>query len=233
MELSKRLKTVAGAVTPGNRVADIGTDHGYVPIYLVKNNICPSALAMDVNPGPLARAKEHIAEEGLTERIEVRLSDGLKELDAKEADTIVIAGMGGDLTCRILSAAPDILKEGKELVLSPQSEWFKVRRLLFAFHYRIEKEWFLREDGKYYLVLRSSPGEMSLGEDSELYFEYGTYLPEERNPVFLEYLEKESAKKKAILASLRSQEKKRTAQTEQRCKELEKDIEIINRYLNI
>lgn len=231
MELSKRLKIVAQAVSPGNRVADIGTDHGYVPIYLVKNHICPSALAMDVNLGPLARAKEHITEEGLTDKIEVRLSDGLKGLEAKEADTIVIAGMGGDLICRILRAAPDILKEGKELVLSPQSEWFKVRRLLHDFNYRIDKEWFLTEDGKYYLVLRSSPGDMSLGEDMELYYKYGTCLLEERNPVFLEYLKKESAKKKAILAGLRSQGDKRTAQAGQRCKELEREIENIDKYI--
>lgn len=241
MELSKRLKTVAEAVTPGNRVADIGTDHGYVPIYLVKNNICPSALAMDVNPGPLARAKEHITEEGLTEKIEVRLSDGLKELGPEEADTIVIAGMGGDLICRILNAVPDILKKGKELVLSPQSEWFKVRHLLQDFNYRINKEWFLKDEGKYYLVLRAessltrsaAPLEKGIDEKihGELYYKYGTYLLEEKNPVFLNYLEKESAKKKSILASLNSQEKKRTPQTEERCRELEADIEEIQGLL--
>ena len=68
MQLSKRLKTVAAFVSEGNRLADIGTDHGYIPIYLVKNGICPKAYAMDINKGPLERANEHIVEEGLNDK---------------------------------------------------------------------------------------------------------------------------------------------------------------------
>ena len=102
MELSKRLKTVAAAVTPGHRVADVGTDHGYIPIYLVERGLCPAACAMDVNRGPLARAEEHIRQEGLSDRIGVRLSDGLEKLSPEETDTVVISGMGGELICRIL-----------------------------------------------------------------------------------------------------------------------------------
>ena len=102
MELSKRLQTVAAAVTPGHRIADVGTDHGYVPIYLVKNGLCPSACAMDVNKGPLARAAEHIGQEGLSDKIATRLSDGLAGLAPDETDTVVIAGMGGELILRIV-----------------------------------------------------------------------------------------------------------------------------------
>ena len=94
MELSKRLMAVACLVTPGNRLADVGTDHGYIPIYLIKENRIPHAIAMDVNRGPLLRAQEHIRMEGLEERIETRLSDGMKMLLPTEADTVVIAGMG-------------------------------------------------------------------------------------------------------------------------------------------
>ena len=74
MNLSKRLLAVASAVTPGNRVADIGTDHGYVPIYLVQKGWIPSAIAMDVNKGPLERAAQHIREQGLESRISTRLN---------------------------------------------------------------------------------------------------------------------------------------------------------------
>ena len=97
MELSKRPYTVASAVSPGCRVADI-SDHGYIPIYLVKNKYAPRAFAMDVNQGPLERAREHIQEEGLTSQIETRLSNGLLQLEPEEVDAVVIAGMGGILS---------------------------------------------------------------------------------------------------------------------------------------
>ena len=90
MELSKRLQTVANAVTPGSRVADVGTDHGYVPIYLVERGLCPEAIAMDVNEGPLARAEEHIRAEGLSDRIQTRKSDGLAALAPEETDAVVV-----------------------------------------------------------------------------------------------------------------------------------------------
>ena len=123
MVLSRRLREAAALVTPGNRLADIGTDHGFVPIFLVEEGKIPSAVAMDVNPGPLQRAREHIKEHGLEDRIRTRLSDGLSALGEKEADTILIAGMGGALSVRILEQGADcVLQEVKELVLQPQSE---------------------------------------------------------------------------------------------------------------
>ena len=103
MELSKRLKAVAELVTPGMRLADVGTDHGYIPIYLTEAGVIPSAIAMDINKGPLERAKEHIREHGLEGKIQTRLSDGLKNLQMNEADCMIAAGMGGGLVIRILS----------------------------------------------------------------------------------------------------------------------------------
>lgn len=89
-------------VSPGCRLADVGTDHAYIPIYLMQNGVIPQAVAMDINQGPLLRATENIRRYGLTGRIETRLSDGLEKLQAGEADTILIAGMGGLLMVRIL-----------------------------------------------------------------------------------------------------------------------------------
>ena len=80
MELSKRLQAVADLVSEGLIVADVGTDHGYIPIYLLETKKCEKAIAMDINKGPLLRAKEHIAEHGLTQNIQVKLSDGVKAL---------------------------------------------------------------------------------------------------------------------------------------------------------
>lgn len=231
MELSIRLKTVAQAVTPGNRVADVGTDHGYVPIYLVKNQLSPSGIAMDVNKGPLEKAQEHIREEKLGGKIATRLGNGLAPLEPGETDTVIIAGMGGDLICKILKARPEFLIEGKEFILQPQSEWFKVRQLLKEYHYQIEKEWFLKEDGKYYVIIKAEPGwtqpqrlkhqqpsiheyikeiaeesvnQTATKKDMEsVYEQYGRYLIETKNPVLMEYLKKEIVKKEKIAADLK------------------------------
>lgn len=105
MKLSKRMQRLASLVTEGNRLADVGTDHGYIPIALVQEGKIPHAIAMDVNAGPLSRAIEHIRESGLSTYIETRQSDGLAGLLPKEADTVLIAGMGGMLTVRILEGA--------------------------------------------------------------------------------------------------------------------------------
>lgn len=177
MELSIRLKTVAEAVTKGNRVADVGTDHGYVPIYLVKNQLSPGGIAMDVNKGPLEKAQEHIRAEKLSGKIATRLGNGLAPLQPEETDTVVIAGMGGDLICKILKANPEFLIEGKEFILQPQSEWFKVRQLLKECHYQIEKEWFLKEDGKYYVIIKAEPEQKITLEEKQ------TEISENQNEV--------------------------------------------------
>ena len=124
MQLSQRISSVASMVTAGNCLADVGTDHGYVPIYLYERKIIPRAIAMDVNKGPLERASLHIAESGMKGVIETRLSDGLAALKAGEADSIVIAGMGGPLMIRILSAYPEVTASAKELILRlKRLEW--------------------------------------------------------------------------------------------------------------
>jgi len=103
MELSKRLQAIVNMVTPGNRVADVGCDHGFVSIYLFQEKIASKVYAMDLRPGPLARAKEHIESYGYTDYIETRLSDGITALEAGEADAVICAGMGGRLMAKILS----------------------------------------------------------------------------------------------------------------------------------
>ncbi len=156
--LSKRLRTVAGMVTKGNRVCDVGCDHGFVSIYLVQQGISPKVLAMDLREGPLRAAKEHVAAYGLEEQIETRLSDGLHNYEAGEADTLICAGMGGGLMTRILQAEREKTASFRELVLQPQSEIEKFRRFLRENGYRILDEEMVEEDGKFYQVIRAGRG---------------------------------------------------------------------------
>ena len=167
VRLSNRLSVIAGMVPEGHRLADIGCDHAWLPIRLVQDGRIPSALAMDVRKGPLSMAEEHIVSFGLQERIGTRLSDGLKELQADEADTIVIAGMGGDLILRILQARPDLIRQVSELILSPQSEVDRVRAWLCSQHFRFLDEAVLSEDGKWYFIMKVSAAHSAGTDDQE------------------------------------------------------------------
>lgn len=202
MELSKRLRAVAELVTPGYRIADIGTDHAYVPIWLVKEGRIPGAVAMDVNEGPLLRAREHIKEYGLEDKIRTRRSDGLRELEVHEADSMIAAGMGGALIIRILSQDPQKTALFKECILQPQSEIEKVRRFLIENQYVIEKESMVYEDGKYYPMIRAVPGKQERIPYREEEYEYGRILLREKNAVLKEYLEREIRIRRNIVCKL-------------------------------
>ena len=148
-----RLSLCADYVREGSRLADIGTDHGYLPIALCQSGKIPSALACDINPLPLRSAQENIARFGLSKKIQTRLSDGLKEVSPDEADDIVIAGMGGELIRDILTAAPWVKDGKKHLVLQPMTHHDDLIRWLVENGFAIERQAAVRDDGKYYTVL--------------------------------------------------------------------------------
>lgn len=215
MELSKRLKAVAGLVTEGASVADIGTDHGYVPIWLIQSGRAAKVIAMDVNEGPLERARGHIRSKRLENVIFTRKSDGLQALHVGEADTMIAAGMGGGLVIRILENSPEITADLKEFILQPQSEIYKVREYLNRHGYRSVEEDMVEEDGKYYPMMKVIPTEQKglyaegvPAAEEEL--EYGKYLLEKGHPVMGEYLKKELSVNQGVYEKLRVQESERT-----------------------
>ena len=215
MELSKRLTAVAGLVTEGASVADIGTDHGYIPIHLIEQNLSPKVIAMDINKGPLERARIHIAGYGMSDRIETRLSDGLAAVKPKEVEEMIVAGMGGGLVIHILNEDPAKTRSLKELILQPQSELAKVRRYLEEHRFRIVAEDMVEEDGKYYPMMKVIPTEQKglyvegvPAAEEEL--EYGKYLLEKGHPVMGEYLKKELSVNQGVYEKLRVQESERT-----------------------
>jgi len=154
IKLSKRLLTVANMVTKGSVVADIGTDHGYLPIYLVQNNISEHVIAMDVNKGPLNKALLNIGQFHLENKIDIRLSDGLDNLEKDEANTVTICGMGGKLIAKILECGKNKISQDIELILSPQSEIQLFREYLLQNGYRIVKEDMIIDDGKFYVIIK-------------------------------------------------------------------------------
>ena len=217
MILSKRLTTIASLVPAGSRVADVGTDHGYTPIYLVKNGVAVSAIAMDVRSGPLGRAAEHVKEYGLEEKIELRLSDGLQALGPGEADTVIISGLGGPLMIDILTRGHQVAQTVGTFVLSPQSDIPGVRVYLREHGYRIDKEVFLKDEGKYYTVMVVTHGVSRPGRYIDDLF--GKELLDRADPVLREYLEKEAARYRQLIPGLESASREETRQRAQQMKE--------------
>ncbi len=152
INISERLKCVASLVNKGARVADIGTDHAYLPIYLVQDGISNKVYACDVRKEPLRRAKLHIDEYGLSDKITTKLCDGLKGINKGDVDTVTICGMGGKLMKNILKAGIDKLGDNTQLVLSAQSELKDFRKYLLETGIDIKSEHMLLEDGKYYFI---------------------------------------------------------------------------------
>lgn len=197
VRISKRLMTAASLVTEGYTLADVGTDHGYIPIYLLDQKKIPSAIAMDINPGPLKRAEEHIRLYGMEAYIQTRLSDGVEALKSGEADAILIAGMGGGLVMHILKEGERVCQAAKELILQPQSELERVRYFLREEGYEIFAEEMVLEEDKFYPMMKVRyTGNQSFGRDLDLmklFNLYGEFLLKNQHPVLKIYLEKEKA----------------------------------------
>ena len=174
MELSPRLAAVAAWVPRGARVADIGTDHALLPVWLLEQGIASGAIAADLRPGPLEAARRTVQKHGLTGRISFRLCDGLSGVLPHEADTVVIAGMGGETILGILSAAPWTRDAGIQLLLQPQSAFPELRGWLVSSGYQIRRERIVREGNRFYVILdvtagggqRLSAGELWVGRQS-------------------------------------------------------------------
>lgn len=223
MKLSKRLQTIADFVKKNSVVADIGTDHAHIPIYLIENNIIDKAYACDINKGPLEKAKENIENFGVSENIVLRLSNGLDKMSNKEADTIIIAGMGGELIIDILERGKSFFNKKNTFILSPHTKTDEVRDYLLRKGFEILKEDMCIDEGKFYTVIEGRYTENKLIY-SEAELLYGKYLIENKHPVLLEFLKKEEEKYISILSNI--------GLNEDRKKELRHRLDIIKETMN-
>ena len=238
MELSKRLQAVADLLDSHPCIADIGCDHGFVSIYLIRSHKAKRCIAMDVNQGPLERAAAHIKQEGLSTYIETRLSDGAKALNSPvlqeggvkaEAQAALIAGMGGRLTIRILQDSLEKFQAMEEVILQPQSEIWKVREFIEDQGWRILKEDIILEEGKFYpmmkVLVKGAKGiaPHKKEADGDLFYHYGEYLLKTKNKVLFNFLKNEKRLYETILQNLQENE---TPKTKVRIEEIK---EMLNR----
>ena len=186
-QLDNRLKLCADFVRKGAKLADIGTDHAYLPVWLCRIGRCPCAIAADINPEPLKRGQSTIIESGMSGRIETRLSDGLKEIKSDEADDIVIAGMGGELIAKILSECSFAADSSKHFILQPMTKSEVLIAWLCENGFKILKQDCCVASGKCYtVILAEYSGEKHIAD--ELYCYLGE-LSAKSNETHLRFIE--------------------------------------------
>lgn len=229
--ISIRLRMVADLLCekpgPISSFVDVGTDHAYLPIALVQEGIIPHAIAADVRKGPLEIARQHVQSFHLENCIETRLSDGFDQFQASELSHAAMAGMGGLLICSLCRRAYEkgLLNQCQTLILQPQSDTAQVREMLPQIGFKIDKEAFCLDRGKFYLAFRCVP--MAPGEEAKVdrsYYSQALY--HQRSADFRTYLEQEILKNQKILETIHQKEdENRSAETLDRIQELREKIQ--------
>lgn len=230
MEISNRLKALVRMVPKVDVVADIGCDHGYVPITLLKEQRIKKAIAMDINKGPLERAKKNIVDHGYGDQIETRLSNGFDALNIGEVDLAIIAGMGGKLMISILSKEIDKTKSIPHLILQPQSDIEEVRLFLPTIGYTCIEEDMLEEDHKFYFLMKVRKTEEEISPFSEMELRFGKFLLQNKNMVLKQYLERKKEEYQKIVDSILAT-KIETNARKNRMEEINKELLYINQAI--
>ncbi|MGV1066096.1 tRNA (adenine(22)-N(1))-methyltransferase [Clostridium perfringens] len=225
MELSKRLKRIAEHVDKCESVADIGTDHGYIPIYLVKEGICKKAIASDINKGPIEKAKVNVAFEGVSDKIKCLLGPGLNPLKVGEVNGVILAGMGGNLTRDILLADMDKVKKYDFIILQPAQNPEVLREFLYKNDYEIIDEDLIKDEGRFYELFKVKYNENSekLVFEDELEYEVSPLLREKGHPLFKEFIEEKINRCETILSFIKEDTeaaKKRKSDLEEKINKL-------------
>ena len=225
IKLSNRLQAVARQIPAGLRVADVGTDHGYLPVYLVVNDIAPKVIASDRGKRPLDSARQLISLLSLENQIDVRLGDGLSVLQPDEAEVICLAGMGGVAIKEIISAGLPLAQAAKRLVLQPQRNVPAVRRFLVSNGFKIVAEDLAEDDGFYYEIIAVDPGLMELTEQEA---DFGPLLLRGGHPLFKDFLILKETDLTKLLAAMAENNNKDSLQSK---KQLEEEISRIGKLI--
>lgn len=231
-KLSKRLETVVKYIPEGSRIADIGSDHAYLPCYVVKNGQVPFAIAGEVVEGPFQSAKSQVQSEGLTDRVEVRKGDGLEVISPGEVDCVTIAGMGGALIASILDKGVDKLQGIKRLVLQPNISAVSIRVWLLKQGWELIEEEILEEDGKIYEILVAEEGDpLKPYEKANLpsFLLLGPFLAKQKSTTFIKKWQGEAENWRRILGNL--EKAADTPENIEKKKELENKIQMVEEVM--
>lgn len=219
MKLSERLMTIANLVPKNSIVADIGTDHGYIPAYLIENKISKKVIGTDISKGSLDKIIEYVKELGFEDRIDCRLGNGLEVIKPYEVDTVIIAGMGGLLIRDILEAHREISDSVIDFILQPMVAQKELRQYLIENNFEIIKEDLVKEENKYYEIIYAKKGKSFL--DKEVYYEISPILIKDKHPLLKEFVENKIIGAEKILKEIEGLD---TEKTKERYSELNRLI---------
>lgn len=200
MVISERLKTIAGCAKKCEFLVDVGTDHGYIPIFLVENKTAKKAVACDISYGSVQKAEKNIRKHNIT-CIETRQGDGLSVINDDEfPDQIIIAGMGGMLIIDILNNSKKIVQSAERIILQPQRDIYKVRITVHKLGFKIIDEKMLFEDGKYYNAIICEKGIDCAYNESEYFF--GKILLDNKDEILKRHIDFEFSKVLRIIENM-------------------------------
>jgi tRNA (adenine22-N1)-methyltransferase len=202
MDISNRLLCISKMVDRCQAVVDVGTDHGYIPIYLIKNNICKKAVAGDINIGPVRKAEVNVEINGLYDKINCRLGNGLNVVKPGEVQCAVIAGMGGNLIRDIVESSLSTFKALDFAVLQPVQNPEILRKHIYEAGYSIIDEELCFDENKYYEIIKVRFGEEPKTLD-EIYYEISPILIKKKHPLLSKYIEVKIEKNIKIIESIK------------------------------
>lgn len=201
MELSIRLKKIVSMIEKCHCILDVGTDHAYVPIYLVKNGISKTAIASDINRGPVEKAKINVLNNKVDDKVHCRLGSGLSTVKSGEADVAIIAGMGGNLIRDIIEDNIEVFKNLEYAVLQPVQNAEVLREYLYSKGYEILDEEICEDDNKFYEIIKVKYNNSPVKLDS-IYYEISKILINKKHPVMKSFIEYKLQKYSQIYGSL-------------------------------
>ena len=242
MALNERLTAIANMIEKGETMADIGTDHGFLPIYLVKAGVCPKVIMTDISPMSLKKAEENAESAGLlcSESVDARVGDGLKVIKDGEVDAVVMAGIGGNLMEEIMSVDSAKTESFKKFILQPRRHPGRLRHYLWREGYSIENEVFVRESKFIWEIILAVPGkngsdkslfemegviDIMAGEDPDsIVWEVPPYIKYLKDDLTSEFVRRKLEREKMIASSKKAGKENDTGINE-------KNIEYLNELL--
>ena len=203
IKLSPRLEEIAKLIPQASRVADIGTDHGYMAIYLLQEGIVDRLIVSDINKEPLKIAKNNVSHYGLSDRVEFRLGNGLDILNPNEVDLVIISGMGGILISDILEAGANIIKDIGALVLQPMTKQKHLRKYLISRNFTIEKDLLVKESNRIYEIILTQVNKgKKIKVRDNLMFEIGFHLKSNPKKISREFINRKIRIERQIIQNI-------------------------------
>lgn len=202
MELSKRLELIASMVDRCSSIVDVGTDHGYIPIYLIKKGTCDRAVASDINKGPVDKAIKNVQREKLQDKIQCRLGGGLSTVRSGEVDGAIIAGMGGNLIRDIILEDFHVFKALDFAILQPVQNPEVLRKFIYESGFIIIDEELCYDEGKYYEIIKIKNGN-NPKTLREIDYEVSPVLAKKNHPLLKEFVEYKLERYEKILDAIK------------------------------